>query len=80
MGLFKGHNMGFGCSNNYGAASLLFAMVGWRSERGMRDAECGMRMWIDSFLNTPTAGRGAHSVLYPLCIQAQRTVDMSKIA
>jgi hypothetical protein len=35
---------------------------------------------IDSFLNTPTAGHGAHSVLYPLRIQAQRTVEVRKIA
>jgi hypothetical protein len=33
---------------------------------------------IDSFLMTPTAGRGAQSDLYPSCIQAQRTVEVSK--
>ena len=33
---------------------------------------------IDSFLNTPTAGRGVQLDLYPTCIQAQRTVRASK--
>lgn len=31
------------------------------------------------FFNTPTAGRGAQSVLFPSCIQAQRTVEVSKL-
>jgi hypothetical protein len=33
---------------------------------------------IDSFFNTPTAGRGVQLDLYPTCIQAQRTVGASK--
>jgi hypothetical protein len=35
---------------------------------------------IDSFLNTPTASAGAQPDLCPSCIQAQRTVEVSKIA
>jgi hypothetical protein len=33
---------------------------------------------IDSFFNTPTAGRGVQVDLYPTCIQTQRTVGASK--
>jgi hypothetical protein len=33
---------------------------------------------IDSFYNTPTAGRGVRVDLYPTCIQAQLTVGASK--